>query len=148
MLFRWDNRSVMGTTLERFSAKTTYNKETGCLEWNGSLNNSGYGNFWLEGTSDKAHRVSWTLTNGEIPEGLFVLHKCDNPKCVNTDHLFLGTAKDNALDRKAKGRNGRSNLTNCPNGHAYNEENTYHFPDGRRSCRVCRREEMRQRRQK
>lgn len=57
------------------------------------------------------HRLSWELHNGPIPDGLFVLHRCDNPLCVRPDHLFLGTKQDNALDCARKGRNGPAKLT-------------------------------------
>ena len=66
----------------------------------------GYGHI-RDGSKDlKAHRVAFTLSKGSIPIGMNVLHHCDNPKCCNPDHLFLGTHADNAKDRKLKGRNG------------------------------------------
>jgi hypothetical protein len=65
----------------------------------------GYGSFGVsKKKSTQAHRFSWYLTNGEIPDGIYVCHKCDNPPCCNPKHLFLGTAKDNADDMRAKGR--------------------------------------------
>lgn len=70
----------------------------------------GYGRVQFRGRLEVAHRVAWTLAIGPIPEGLFVLHKCDNPPCVRPDHLFLGTAQDNSRDRDEKGRH-RSGLT-------------------------------------
>lgn len=76
----------------------------GCWEWTAALHKTGYGAFGLEGKVQKAHRVGYTLQNGTIPDGLLVLHKCDNPICVRGDHLFLGTHQDNARDRENKSR--------------------------------------------
>lgn len=79
----------------------------GCWEWRGQRNQYGYGQFRLgpSGPSPGAHRVSWALHHDMgVPLGLFVLHRCDNPGCVNPAHLWLGTAKDNAADMDAKGR--------------------------------------------
>lgn len=78
---------------------------TACLKWIGPVNKQGYGVF--EAPPRRrfyAHRLVWILTRGEIPEGLCVLHKCDNPPCINPTHLFLGTRGDNNRDRHAKGR--------------------------------------------
>lgn len=80
---------------------------TGCWLWLASLTGAGYGQFWLNGRREGAHRVAWELTYGPIPDGLLVCHDCpdgDNPRCVNPAHLFLGTTKDNADDMVAKGR--------------------------------------------
>jgi len=76
-----------------------------CWEWTGS-NDGRYGQATWDGHNIKAHRAIWIITYGEIPDGLWVLHKCDNPKCVNPEHLFLGTHQDNMDDMKAKGRVG------------------------------------------
>jgi len=88
----------------RFDSKYTPVTETGCWLWEGAPNPFGYGELHVHGHTEFAHRVSWTLHRGEIPDGLCVLHKCDTPACVNPDHLFLGTRTDNMIDKVKKGR--------------------------------------------
>lgn len=94
----------------RFWHKADVKTESECWEWKGNKNKTGYGMLWI---SDKpavkklAHRISWEIHNGEIPEGLGVLHKCDNPPCINPAHLFLGTFRDNMKDKLTKGRHAR-----------------------------------------
>jgi hypothetical protein len=77
-----------------------------CIEWTGPRHYSGYGQGRIPGDRRprRAHRLVWEQVNGPIPDGLYVLHRCDNPPCVNVDHLFLGTQLDNMRDAKAKGR--------------------------------------------
>lgn len=106
-----------------------------CWLWTGSKHKQGYG---LYGAGPRrAHRIAWTLIHGEIPPGLQVLHRCDNPPCVNPAHLFLGTDKDNHQDKAAKGRHWQQKKTACPQGHPYTPENTYTPPSGGRHCRIC-----------
>lgn len=88
---------------QRFWSKVR-KRRSGCWEWLASKNQDGYGKFRYESGIGSTHRISWVLTNGEIPDKLHVLHKCDNPSCVNPDHLFLGTNKDNMIDKMQKGR--------------------------------------------
>lgn len=105
------NRYRARPFVERFWEKVQ--KTESCWLWTGQTNNKGYGWIWTDapqplGRKRLAHRISWELQNGSVPNGLYVLHNCpggDNPLCVNPAHLFLGTAGDNARDAKAKGRN-------------------------------------------
>jgi hypothetical protein len=78
--------------------------KTGCLEYTGFITLSGYGRLRNNGKKCLAHRLAYENTFGKIPSGLLVCHKCDNPKCVNLKHLFLGTNKDNFHDSVKKGR--------------------------------------------
>lgn len=82
-------------------------KTNDCVEFHYSLNNEGYGALCFHGKKIYAHRYAWQKIKDNIPEGLCVLHKCDNPKCVNIGHLFLGTMRDNTRDMIAKGREYR-----------------------------------------
>jgi hypothetical protein len=93
------------TLAKRFFAKNIIpDSKDECWKWTGSSYPYGYGCIGTSKGVDGAHRVSYKLHVGEIPDGLCVLHKCDNPNCNNPEHLFLGTKKDNALDRSLKGR--------------------------------------------
>jgi hypothetical protein len=90
------------STTIRFWRKV--HKTPGCWEWTGKLSH-GYGRIGGPNqTYFYAHRISWELHNGPIPEGLYICHICDNPCCVRPDHLFLGTAKDNGVDMASKQR--------------------------------------------
>ncbi len=82
-------------------------KGDGCWLWMASVMSNGYGAAWDGSKVKTAHRRSYELTKGEIPQGMHVLHTCDDRRCVNPDHLFLGTNLDNINDRVAKGRSNR-----------------------------------------
>lgn len=87
----------------RFEKFVDRSNLSGCHIWTGNRNASQYGQF-KSNRLVKAHRFAWELANGPIPKGLNVLHRCDNPPCVNPAHLFLGTQADNIRDRDSKGR--------------------------------------------
>lgn len=83
--------------------------DRGCWLWNGPIFKDGYGAIGIKRTGQhRAHRVSFATFVSPIPAGMWVLHRCDTPSCVNPEHLFLGSARDNALDREAKGRANRA----------------------------------------
>lgn len=90
------------TAEERFNHYVI--KCDGCWDWSGSKDVNGYGRLNINSVPALAHRVSWAVHNGPIPEGKHVLHKCDNPSCSNPDHLFLGTHRENVADKMQKDR--------------------------------------------
>ena len=90
--------------IERFWKHVNKKSEDECWEWGASRNPNGYGNIKVNYKIRKAHRISWTIHQGEIPEGLCVCHTCDTPSCVNPYHLFLGTHTDNMNDMNRKRR--------------------------------------------
>lgn len=91
---------------QRFAEKYRIDPASGCWLWAASIFKSGYGQAHVYGSNSggRAHRISWLLHNGPIPDGMQVLHKCDVKHCVNPDHLFLGTQFDNMQDMDQKGR--------------------------------------------
>lgn len=92
----------MNASMERFWGKV--NKTAGCWLWTASTYPGGYGCFYYQGKVVRAHRWLYQHTVGEIPKGILLCHKCDTPQCVNLDHIFLGTVRDNAIDASKKGR--------------------------------------------
>lgn len=111
---------------------------TGCWLWDGE-DMKGYGTHRLDNERRLVHRLAWEEANGLIPDGLYVCHHCDVKACCNPDHLFLGTALDNALDHYDKGRGYQAAITHCPRGHEYTPENTYKWASSpnKRYCRSC-----------
>ncbi len=114
-----DLKLTRPTAEERFWRKVKKGQNHECWNWLGCYNNSGYGQVRIDRKSILVHRFSWEIHKGKIPDEMCVLHKCDNPFCVNPNHLFLGTNQDNINDKMNKNRqpdlkgekNGNSKLT-------------------------------------
>lgn len=97
---------------KRFWSKVSIRSINECWEWQGAVFvTGGYGQIGWNYKTLRAHRVAWILKRGKISDKILVLHKCDNPKCVNPNHLFLGTYLDNNLDKIQKGRTNRRERT-------------------------------------
>jgi len=96
-------RRVGAISWEFMLANSIVNPDTGCIEWQKGRS-CGYGQVTNRGRPDRAHRASYKLNKGTIPEGLCVLHSCDNKICINPEHLWLGTLADNVADMVSKNR--------------------------------------------
>ncbi len=115
--------------------------EIWCWHWLLKKDKNGYGKFHIKGRGGiKAHRLSYLLHKGPIPQGMLVCHSCDNPACVNPSHLWLGTPLSNMLDKMYKGRcsNGfQPKRTHCAHGHEFTGENTKYSSKGKKRCATC-----------
>lgn len=136
----------MPSSTERFMRKIDKNPKSGCWVWIGSRTpTGGYGSFWDNGKLHRAHRWSYRHFHGEIGDNEDVCHACDNPPCVNPEHLFRGTRLDNIIDSVKKGRwghPGHSNYINrtcslfCGQGHRLSGDNVSIYK-GKRYCKTC-----------
>jgi hypothetical protein len=127
--------------ITRFMGRISFFDKDKCWEWTGLKNEHGYGLFYNNKKLMKAHRFSLIIAKGlkcEKDLGGYVLHKCDNPCCVNPDHLYVGTQKDNARDKVSRKRDHQTKKTHCPKGHEYSGENLRVYKNGR-YCRACQR---------
>lgn len=142
----------------RLVAKTRRDEVTGCWLWTGYVHTKRkyaahrYGGTSLPAPGTKrgqrtlhAHRAMWIVVHGEPEKGMEVCHRCDNPRCVNPNHLFLGTHKTNMTDSRQKGRHFLSAKTVCKRGHLLSGENLYVCSSGLRHCKQCERDRHRAR---
>lgn len=113
----------------------------GCWLWKGFVHKNGYGEMSYHGDGKRVHRLSYFLFKGPIPEGMDVCHACDVRHCVNPDHLWIGTRKQNMEDCSSKRRHGNMLKTHCVNGHEFTPDNIIWRmkPSGRkaRDCKTC-----------
>lgn len=126
---------------------TNFKVVKGCHIWTGSKTRDGYGKTSRVVNGKRkffsTHRLSFLINFGDIPEKLYVLHKCDTPLCINPEHLFLGTHQDNMTDmvKKGRGKNHNTNKTHCKNNHELKDDNLYIYKlkDGKtmRQCKEC-----------
>lgn len=129
----------------RFWSKVGIGAPDECWPWQGAKSNTGYGQFSLGGKTVLAHRTAYELFVGPIPDGLTLDHLCRNRICANTKHLEpVSMAENWARGESTSAINKRR--TECQRGHAFDEENTYTRPNGRRTCIPCRRMKERERR--
>lgn len=131
----------------RFWSKVALPNANGCMLWLAGKSNVGYGQFSLGGAPKRAHRISYELAYGPIPQGLFLDHLCRVRHCVAPLHLEAVTPAENIRrvpDHSVFGRH-KSAKTHCPHGHPYDDANTYVNTSGARVCRACRRQQQRRR---
>ena len=142
------------TPAQRFAAKVNFHGPIPlmrgvygrCHLWDGAINEDGYGHFWLDGHTVKAHRVAVALADGTpVPAHLDVDHRCRRRACVNRAHLEPVTHRENVL-RSSNHVAQRAAVTHCPADHAYDDANTIRAKNGTRKCRACKNARARARR--
>jgi hypothetical protein len=136
---RWSDNITDEQYREKFRSLCKID-ERGCWVWQGWCHKPprAYGQMYYRGEQWTIHRLSYLLHKGALPDGLVVCHACDNQRCGNPDHLWLGTQRDNLIDSIVKKRHRCARATQCPKGHPYDAKNTYvDKQDGARHCKEC-----------
>ena len=139
------NRRKEDNLADWILSKTVRDTVTGCWVWMGSHTSAGYGNLDVFTIHCLAHRLSYELFVGPIPEGMMIDHRCVNPPCINPNHLRLATPRENCVtfcQTSVSAINARR--THCIRGHPFDSENTI-WDKGRRSCRACRKKRDKER---
>lgn len=136
------NNATRQFTLDDLRARCAIVGE--CWVWQGHTNKQGYGRIkWGGKRSMTTHRLAFAVANdlnvNDLPPSVVIRHTCDNPPCVNPDHLLAGTHADNCRDKIERGRDVGCHTprTHCPHGHPYDEANVYITSRGWRACRAC-----------
>lgn len=133
---------------ERILSKVAKDPFLGCWNWTGPYHKNRpypgnrYGYISIRRGTGKwncigTHRAMWIALHGEIPKTTYICHRCDNPLCVNPEHLFSGAAKDNTHDMLAKNRHNNGKKTHCKRGHPLSGDNVYVAKGGVRHCKTC-----------
>lgn len=134
--YRLSQELVTIAVVEKLRAQTSITA-TGCWQWDGWRNTSGYGETSYRNKYHRIHRLSYELLVGPIPEGMDICHKCDHAPCWNPEHLEPGTQKKNSQEIVERGRNVNANRTHCPRGHSFAEHGVRHGKFQWRNCRIC-----------
>ena len=141
----WPTRSTPDMSLhDRLWARIKRTSDANaCWPWIGSRTTDGYGHMGFKGQLYRTHRLAYECANGPIPNGMVLMHRCDNPPCCNPAHLVVGTQQENARDVVLKGYHPCSLKTHCPSGHPYSPDNTAVRRKGTsnpyRACKECER---------
>lgn len=124
---------------KRLFDKSMPEPNTGCIIWIGCIFNGGYGRMWVRDKQIMAHRISYFIDKGDIPEDFVIDHLCNNPSCINPVHLEAKTQRENGLRAENSMTTVNSLKTHCIRGHEFTVENTYIIKTGR-SCKACAKE--------